>query len=61
MAPVLAGERGPAEASERAVGDSGLERACLLRIEASLRRCWSSSAMFFSLDFCHVLAPLSDN
>jgi hypothetical protein len=59
MAPVEAGEAGVSEAAE-ALARAGL--ICLRRIEASLRRCCSSSWMFFSLDFCEMeLAKRPDN
>lgn len=59
MAPVEAGDLGASASSDVLLperGFEGLGPAALRRIEASLRRCWSSRAVFFSLDFWRHLS-----
>jgi hypothetical protein len=52
MAPVLAGDLGASESDDKVDMANVLTVcACLRRMEISLRRCWSSSCVFFSLDF----------
>ena len=59
IAPVEAGDLGASESDDRAEGASGFTVCCLRRIEISLRRCWSSSWMFFSLERCEQVSGSS--